>query len=466
MSNYRPRDGKDGLPGLDGKDGLRGERGPQGEKGDTGEQGPEGEMGPQGEPGEQGPKGDRGPKGEKGDKGDRGSDGSDGEDGSRGPMGPMPDHQWRDTSLRFQEPDGDWGRYVNLKGEKGDQGFPGGSGGRGPKGDKGDPGDPASIEQGAGILFDVDSAGVTTISHADTSSFANLSIDNSNGVVLQDITITFDTFGHVQTATVGTVDLDARYGPALATGGTTAQFWRGDKTWSNTLVGPFIATDITSNGGQFFVTGAAGTMRRYNMLTAGVSRWQFGADGIAEIGSNAGSNFILNRFDDAGVLLGQPVRIIRSTGSVLLNDAISVTGVGTVFGAISAPVTDNTLTFGIQTRRWSNLFTNNLTVGLATASFGGGSGVQFVGNATTAPTSNPVNGVIIYAEAGAAKCRGSSGTVTTFGPAAPHCPECGSDFVHEWENETRGYGYLAVCMNCYADGNHSVTRVKGSWIDP
>jgi len=46
---------------------------------------------------------------------------------------------------------------------------------------------------------------VITINHADTSSVSDS--DNSNGIVLQDIT--FDGFGHVQT--IGTTDLDSRY---------------------------------------------------------------------------------------------------------------------------------------------------------------------------------------------------------------------------------------------------------------
>lgn len=50
-------------------------------------------------------------------------------------------------------------------------------------------------------------------------------------------------------------------------------------------------------------------------------------------------------------------------------------------------------------------------------SFGSGSGVAFVANATTAPTTNPTGGGIFYVEAGALKYRGSSGTVTTIAPA-------------------------------------------------
>jgi len=85
----------------------------------------------------------------------------------------------------------------------------------------------------------------------------------------------------------------------------------------------------------------------------------------------------------------------------------------------------------------------------AAGSFGSGTLVLFVGNATTAPTTNPTSGGILYSEAGAGKWRGSGGTVTTFGPAEPHCPTCGNDFMHEWENERTGY--LAVCMSCLTD---------------
>ena len=55
---------------------------------------------------------------------------------------------------------------------------------------------------GAGILVDNNEL---TISHSDTSSVANVTLSNGNVVN----SITFDTFGHVQT--VGSTDLDARY---------------------------------------------------------------------------------------------------------------------------------------------------------------------------------------------------------------------------------------------------------------
>ncbi len=79
-------------------------------------------------------------------------------------------------------------------------------------------------------------------------------------------------------------------------------------------------------------------------------------------------------------------------------------------------------------------------------SFGSGTGVLSVANAGVNPSTNPTGGGILYSDAGAGKWRGSGGTVTTFGPAEPHCPTCGRDFMHEWQNER--LGYLAVCMWC------------------
>jgi len=83
-------------------------------------------------------------------------------------------------------------------------------------------------------------------------------------------------------------------------------------------------------------------------------------------------------------------------------------------------------------------------------SFGGGVGVLGVLNATTVPNTNPTGGGVLYAEAGAGKWRGSGGTVTTFGPAEPHCPTCGRDCAHEWSNDAEGW-HLSVCMWCLTD---------------
>ena len=61
-----------------------------------------------------------------------------------------------------------------------------------------------------------------------------------------------------------------------------------------------------------------------------------------------------------------------------------------------------------------NVSTNININGYSTAgTYGGGSGVIYIGNATTIPTSNPSGGGLLYIEAGVLKYRGPSGTVTT-----------------------------------------------------
>jgi hypothetical protein len=61
----------------------------------------------------------------------------------------------------------------------------------------------ASILAGAGINVNVNPiTNAVTVSHADTSTVANLSSDNSGNTFIQDIFFTFDTFGHVTGASV------------------------------------------------------------------------------------------------------------------------------------------------------------------------------------------------------------------------------------------------------------------------
>lgn len=90
------------------------------------------------------------------------------------------------------------------------------------------------------------------------------------------------------------------------------------------------------------------------------------------------------------------------------------------------------------------------SIGIGTKDqFGSGAGVIGLANAITVPTTNPTGGHVLYAEAGAFKGRGSSGTITTIAAAEPHCPRCGRDFAHEWENEK--YGKLSICAWCLSD---------------
>ncbi len=101
-------------------------------------------------------------------------------------------------------------------------------------------------------------------------------------------------------------------------------------------------------------------------------------------------------------------------------------------------------------------------------SYGGGKGVLFVHDAGTNPGSNPSNGGILYSDSGAGKWRGSGGTVTTFGPAEPHCPDCGRDYILDWENPDKGE-HLQVCMWCLVHelgGKSYIKRIKRTLPTP
>lgn len=80
-----------------------------------------------------------GPRNRTGPQGLRGIAGKDGKDGSIGPAGEdgkSPDYEWRGTEIRFKKPNGQWGKWVDLKGERGKTGL-GFVGPAGPPGEDG-----------------------------------------------------------------------------------------------------------------------------------------------------------------------------------------------------------------------------------------------------------------------------------------------------------------------------------------
>lgn len=84
-----------------------------------------------------------------------------------------------------------------------------------------------------------------------------------------------------------------------------------DATGSILTVGP----GTTSS--NVFLNGAAGTARSLGFLTASKLRWALFANAGAESGSNAGSDLkVFNYADDGTTVLGIPLVITRSTGTV------------------------------------------------------------------------------------------------------------------------------------------------------
>lgn len=162
-------------------------------------------------------------------------------------------------------------------------------------------------------------------------------------------------------------------------------------------------TNIRTNKADFSIRASTGVLRiggsssfnkdillsiSSDRATSG-QRWILRATNEAETGSNAGTNFNIRRYDDSGVFIDSPISVSRSTGNVTLGP-------------------------GVVARRASSSVSS---LSLNSTSLGGGLGVVALGNADTVPSTNPTGGGVLYAEAGALKYRGSSGTVTTLGVA-------------------------------------------------
>jgi hypothetical protein len=88
------------------------------------------------------------------------------------------------------------------------------------------------------------------------------------------------------------------------------------------------------------INGAAGSTRRHKIQSGGSDRWQYGGTGDAESGSNVGTDFVLNGYDDAGLFLATTWRATRKGAHTigaqgqpvtfpgrLVSGAASVTGI-------------------------------------------------------------------------------------------------------------------------------------------
>lgn len=70
------------------------------------------------------------------------------------------------------------------------------------------------------------------------------------------------------------------------------------------------------------LSASAGYARTTTYQTGTATRWVEGVDGSSESGSNAGSNWNLSRYNDAGTLIDTPVAVNRATGVMTINDGL------------------------------------------------------------------------------------------------------------------------------------------------
>ncbi|MFK0151212.1 hypothetical protein ACIQVK_03905 [Streptomyces sp. NPDC090493] len=174
--------------------------------------------------------------------------------------------------------------------------------------------------------------------------------------------------------------------------------------------------DATVKALQGQVSGDA--QKRYQVLVDGTQSWGPG---------NAAADVTLGRG-------GTGVLAIGATATVTVAAATT-----TAYAAlVSGDAFDRYRAYGDGKQEWgsgsvardANFYRSNVAVlktdgalqattslRLNTTSLGAGVGVVALANATTVPSANPTGGGVLYAEAGALKWRGSSGTVTIIAPA-------------------------------------------------
>ena len=132
-------------------------------------------------------------------------------------------------------------------------------------------GDTLKIASGGAIVSNFTADDVLTISHGDTSSVGNLSVDNSGNTFVQDIALTFDTYGHVTgaTQTSGTVSIGNGTVTVSAGAGLTGSgAFSMNQTNSETVTLSHADTSSqasVSNSGNTFIQGV--TLDTYGHVT-------------------------------------------------------------------------------------------------------------------------------------------------------------------------------------------------------
>ena len=119
-------------------------------------------------------------------------------------------------------------------------------------------------------------------------------------------------------------------------------------------------------GGNIAIRGAAGSNRSLLYTTAASNRWAAYANSTAEGGSNAGSDYVITSYNDAGVALTNVLTLTRSSGAATFAGSVTALGglVGNLTGNVVGTLTGNvSLPDGVVTSP-GLYFTNDTNTGL------------------------------------------------------------------------------------------------------
>lgn len=101
--------------------------------------------------------------------------------------------------------------------------------------------------------------------------------------------------------------------------------FNGNTPWDSGNLNPAIYAPLNSPvfTGAPWLSGAAGTQRVFFFTTVASPRWAILTDAAAETGSNAGSNFGIDAFNDAGSFISEPLIINRATGNTTFSGTVT-----------------------------------------------------------------------------------------------------------------------------------------------
>lgn len=180
--------------------------------------------------------------------------------------------------------------------------------------------------------------------------------------------------------------------------------------------------DVTIASGKTLGVGGASGGTALLVTTTGNNGVQVN-NGTTQIylGNTSGAAAVgtLNANDLNFIRNGSTIGTLTSTGitvgtASIATGAVSTTSGNGIYSSGANEVGVQCAALNVATFKSDQLVTaSGLNVGIGASSYGSGTRVICIGNATAVPSTNPTGGGVLYAEGGALKWRGSSGTVTT-----------------------------------------------------
>ena len=187
----------------------------------------------------------------------------------------------------------------------------------------------AALESGKAALSGATFSGAVSVTNAtDSSSSTTGSLKTAGGL------------GVAKAVNIGTT--------LAVTGAST---FSGDVTISKATPVITASASSTTTASFYLDNASSGSYGRFLFRVGGARRWDFGRDGTAESGANAGSDFYLTAYSDAGSGIGTWLAVRRADGKTTLGGAGAsaglelgslgpriMSGTGSPEGVVTAPV--------------------------------------------------------------------------------------------------------------------------------